>query len=98
MTCNRKHPCEAEIGENPWLVVIREEPPKLNAPLHLIGFEHQLLRAGQLLVPGYLTHRFSEAASRKSCQHHGIEVFRRSLCAQLEAYRWVRAHTADSTP
>src|ERR1700679_2982879 len=98
MTRDRKHPSEAEIGEDFGLIAVGEEPSKLNAPLGVVGFVDDLFGARELLVTGGLAHRFSETAGGQSGEGDGIKVLGLVFRAQVQAYGGVGTRLTDSPP
>ncbi len=98
MAGDAEYPGKTEIGEDCRLDIVGEEPAKVNAPLDGVGFVDDLFRAGKLLVARQLVHGFAEAGGGESRETNGIELLCLRFRAKQEAYRRIRAGTADSLP
>jgi len=98
MTCNAKHPRKAKVRKQRRLFTVRKQPPKLNAPLHIIHLMRDLFRTREQFVPRRLLHGFAEVRRRKRRQRNRIEVFRLRLRPQLQPNRRILARPPNPLP
>src|SRR5581483_124464 len=98
MASDREYPGEGTFDQDRRLLLVRQQPVKLDAPLLPFPLLQDLLRAGELLVPGHPVDARAEALARQRRETDRMKAFGLVFRAQLQADCVVWADFADRPP